>query len=112
MKRGDIYYANLSPVMGSEMGKRRPVLIVSNDISNIAATTVTILPLTSNVSRVYPFEVLLNPDISGLTKPSKVQAQQVRTISKQRISGEVLGSLNEEMMVLIDAALKLHLGLV
>ncbi|MEH2313649.1 MAG: type II toxin-antitoxin system PemK/MazF family toxin [Nostoc sp.] len=112
MKRGDIYYANLSPVMGSEMGKRRPVLIVSNDISNSVAPTVTILPLTSNVSRVYPFEVLLNPEISGLTKPSKVQAQQVRTISKQRITGEVLGNLNEEMMVLIDAALKLHLGLV
>jgi mRNA interferase MazF len=98
--------------MGSEMGKRRPVLIVSNDISNSAATTVTILPLTSNVNRVYPFEVLLNPEVSGLTKPSKVQAQQVRTIFKQRITGEVLGSLNEEMMVLIDAALKLHLGLV
>ncbi|MBE9035525.1 type II toxin-antitoxin system PemK/MazF family toxin [aff. Roholtiella sp. LEGE 12411] len=112
MKRGDIYYANLSPVMGSEMGKRRPVLIVSNDISNIAATTVTILPLTSNVNRVYPFEVLLNPEVSSLTKPSKVQAQQVRTISKQRITGEVLGSLNEDMIVLIDAALKLHLGLV
>ncbi|OYD90098.1 MazF family transcriptional regulator [Nostoc sp. 'Peltigera membranacea cyanobiont' 210A] len=112
MKRGDIYYANLSPVMGSEMGKRRPVIIVSNDISNSAATTVTILPLTSNVSRVYPFEVLLNPEVSGLTKPSKVQAQQVRTISKQRITAEVLGSLNEEMMVLIDAALKLHLGLI
>ncbi|MFN6516930.1 MAG: type II toxin-antitoxin system PemK/MazF family toxin [Nostoc sp. CreGUA01] len=94
------------------LSKRRPVLIVSNDISNSAATTVTILPLTSNLSRVYPFEVLLNPEISGLTKPSKVQAQQVRTISKQRITGEVLGNLNEEMMVLVDAALKLHLGLV
>ncbi|MEH1965130.1 type II toxin-antitoxin system PemK/MazF family toxin [Nostoc sp.] len=112
MKRGDIYYANLSPVMGSEMGKRRPVLIVSNNISNSAATTVTILPLTSNVNRVYPFEVLLNPEVSGLTKPSKVQAQQVRTISKQRITSEVLGSLNADLMVLIDAALKMHLGLV
>ncbi|NMG22615.1 type II toxin-antitoxin system PemK/MazF family toxin [Brasilonema bromeliae] len=111
MKRGDIYYANLSPAVGSEMDKRRPVLIVSNDANNRAATTVTILPITSNVTRVYPFEVLLNPEDSGLTKPSKVQAQQVRTISKQRIIGEVYGSLNEEMMVLIDAALKLHLGL-
>ena len=111
MKRGDIYYANLSPAVGSEMDKRRPVLIVSNDANNRAATTVTILPITSNVTRVYPFEVLLNPEDSGLTKPSKVQAQQVRTISKQRIIGEVVGSLNEEMMVLIDAALKLHLGL-
>ncbi|MHC5611475.1 MAG: type II toxin-antitoxin system PemK/MazF family toxin [Nostoc sp.] len=94
------------------MGKRPPVVIVSNDINNIAATTVTILPITSSVSRVYPFEVLLNPEVSGLTKPSKVQAQQVGTISKQRITSEVLGSLNEETMVLIDPALKLHLGLV
>jgi mRNA interferase MazF len=111
MKRGDIYYADLSPAVGSEMDKRRPVLIVSNDANNRAATTVTILPVTSNVTRVYPFEVLLNPEDSGLTKSSKAQAQQVRTISKQRIIGEVVGSLNEEIMVLIDAALKLHLGL-
>jgi len=111
MKRGEIYYANLSPTVGSEMDKRRPVLIVSNDINNRVATTVTILPITSNVSRVYPFEVLLNPDDSGLPKPSKVQAQQVRTISKQRIEGEPLGTLSEELMQLVDAALKLHLGL-
>jgi mRNA interferase MazF len=111
MKRGDIYYADLHPAVGSEMGKRRPVLIVSNDVSNSAATTVTILPLTSNVSRVYPFEVLLNPEVSGLIKASKVQAQQVRTISKQRIIGEVVGTLDEQIMVLIDAALKLHLRL-
>ncbi|AUT03856.1 hypothetical protein CLI64_27615 [Nostoc sp. CENA543] len=53
MKRGEIYYADLSLTLGSEMGKLRPVLIVSNDISNRVATTVTILPLTSNVTRVY-----------------------------------------------------------
>lgn len=111
MKRGEIYYANLSPTIGSEMDKRRPVLIVSNDANNCAATTLTILPLTSNVSRVYPFEVLLNSENSGLSKPSKVQAQQVRTISKQRIDGDVVGSLSEEIMQLVDAAIKLHLGL-
>lgn len=112
MKRGEIYYANLSPVVGSEIvDKRRPVLVVSNDANNRAASTLTILALTSNVSRVYPFEVLLNSEDSGLPKPSKVQAQQVRTISKQRIVGEVVGSLSEELMQLIDAALKLHLGL-
>ena len=110
MKRGEIYYANLSPTVGSEMDKRRPVLIVSNDINNRAATTVTILPITSNISRVYPFEVLLNPDNSSLPKPSKVQAQQVRTISKQRIEGEPVGTLSEELMQLVNAALKLHLG--
>ena len=111
MKRGEIYYANLSPAVGSEIAKRRPVLIISNDINNRAATTVTILPITSNVSRVYPFEVLLQPSDSGLPKLSKVQAQQVRTISKQRISGDVVGSLRERLMQLVDAALKLHLAL-
>jgi mRNA interferase MazF len=109
MKRGEIYYANLSPTVGSEIDKRRPVLVVSNDANNRAANTVTILPITSNVTRVYPFEVLLNPEDSGLSKPSKVQAQQVRTISKQRISSDAVGSLSEEIMQLVNAALKLHL---
>lgn len=111
MKRGEIYLANLSPAVGSEMDKRRPVLIVSNDANNNAANVVTILPITSNVSRVYPFEVLLQPEDSGLSKPSKVQAQQIRTISKQRILGDAVGSLSIELMELINAALKLHLYL-
>jgi Growth inhibitor len=109
MKRGEIYYANLSPTVGSEIDKRRPVLVVSNDANNRAANTVTILPITSNVTRVYPFEVLLNPEDSGLSKPPKVQAQQVRTISKQRITSDAVGSLSEEIMQLVNAALKLHL---
>jgi mRNA interferase MazF len=111
MKRGEIYYGNLSPVVGSEMDKRRPVLVVSNDANNRAADTVTILPITSNVTRVYPFEVLINPEDSGLPKPSKVQAQQVRTISKQRLGGDAVGNLNPEVMQLVDVALKLHLKL-
>jgi mRNA interferase MazF len=111
MKRGEIYFANLNPAVGSEMNKRRPVLIVSNDANNNAASVVTILPITSNVSRVYPFEVLLNPEDSGLSKASKVQAQQVRTISKQRILGDAMGSLNTELIELVNAALKLHLSL-
>lgn len=111
MKRGEIYYGNLSPVVGSEMDKRRPVLVVSNDANNRAADTVTILPITSNVTRVYPFEVLINPEDSGLSNPSKVQAQQVRTISKQRRGGDAVGNLSPEVMQLVDAALKLHLKL-
>jgi mRNA interferase MazF len=111
MKRGEIYFANLSPAIGSEMDKRRPVLIVSNDANNNASSTVTILPITSNVIRVYPFEVLLNPEKSGLAKPSKVQAQQIRTISKQRILGDVVSCLSQDVMELVDAALKLHLAL-
>ncbi|MDB9349073.1 type II toxin-antitoxin system PemK/MazF family toxin [Nodularia spumigena] len=111
MKRGEIYLANLSPAVGSEMDKRRPVLIVSNDANNNASNTVTILPITSNINRVYPFEVLLNPEDSGLSKPSKVQAQQVRTISKQRILGDMVGCLSQDLIALVNAALKLHLAL-
>lgn len=111
MKRGEIYFANLSPSVGSEMDKRRPVLIVSNDANNSAATTVTILPLTSNITRVYPFEVLLNPEDSGLSKLSKIQPQQIRTISKQRILDDAVGNLSIELMELVNAAIKLHLNL-
>lgn len=111
MKRGEIYYANLSPVVGSEANKRRPVLIVSNDINNRNAAVVTTVPLTSNVSRVYPFEVLVAPEDSGLPRLSKVQAQQIRTVSKQRIEGEAVGKLSDELMQQVEAAIKLHLAL-
>ncbi len=111
MKRGEIYYADLNPTVGSETAKRRPVLLVSNDANNRAASTVTVLPITSNVSRVYPFEVPIQPQDSGLPKPSKIQAQQIRTISTQRLEEAMAGCLNEETMALVDAALKLHLAL-
>lgn len=111
MKRGEIYYANLDPAIGSETAKRRPVLIISNDINNRAANTVTVLPITSNVERIYPFEVFLQPGDSGLPLPSKVQAQQIRTISKQRITSNVINRLSEELMGLVETAIKLHLQL-
>lgn len=111
MKRGEIYYANLEPTIGSESGKRRPVLIVSNDIGNQAANTVTVLPLTSNVTRIYPFEVFLDMAESGLPQPSKVQAQQIRTISKERIQGVAFSRLPEALMQQVNQALKLHLAL-
>jgi len=111
MRRGEIYYADLSPTVGSEINKRRPVLIVSNDANNRAATTVTVLPITSNVSRIYPFEIHLSPKDSGLPKPSKAQAQQIRTISKERIRGDALGRLDAALMRKTVDALRLHLDL-
>jgi mRNA interferase MazF len=111
MKRGEIYYADLNPVVGSEIAKRRPVLIVSNNANNRAASTVTVVPLTSQVSRVYPFEVLLAMDDTGLPKPSKAQVQQIRTISKQRVLGRQVGRLGMGSMQNLEAALKLHLDL-
>lgn len=111
MKRGEIYYADLSPTLGAEINKKRPVLIVSCDANNRAAETVTILPITSSTTRIYPFEVFLKPQESGLPKPSKAQAQQIRTISKERISGKVQGCLDRVRLVAIDAALRIHLSL-
>ena len=82
MKRGEIYYADLSPTVGAEINKRRPVLLVSNDANNRAAGTVTVLPITSNVTKLYPFEVSLDPRESGLPKPSSLTgAQRPRAMS-------------------------------
>jgi mRNA interferase MazF len=111
MKRGDIFYANLNPTVGAEIAKRRPVLIVSNNVNNRVANTITVLPLTSNIHRVYPFEVLVTKSESGLTKDSKIQAQQIRTISKKRLEGDKIGCLNGETMNLVDIAIQLHLEL-
>lgn len=110
MRRGEIYYADLGRTVGSEINKRRPVL-VSNDANNCAAGTVTVLPITSNISRVYPFELLIDPKESGLPKPSKVQAQQIRTIAKKRITGAPLGRLTLETLKRVEGAIPLHLAL-
>lgn len=111
MKRGEIYYANLSPTVGSEINKKRPVLIVSNDANNRAASTVTVLPITSSITNVYPFEIKLTRADSGLPKDSKAQAQQIRTLSKERIPGRAIGRLGPAKMRLIETAMRLHLGL-
>lgn len=111
MKRGDIYFANLDPTVGSEIRKKRPVIIVSNNANNKMATTITVVPLTSNTDKVYPFEVLLDKDSCGLSKKSKAQCHQVRTLSKMRIRDPKLGIATKNIMERIDAALKLHLDL-
>lgn len=109
MKRGEIYFANLDPTVGAEIKKKRPVLIVSNNANNKAASTITVVPLTSNTKKVYPFEVLLEMRASGLPKRSKVQCHQVRTISKIRVEGRKVSLLSEKVISRVNAALKLHL---
>ena len=111
MKRGEIYFADLNPTIGSEINKRRPVLIVSNDANNRASSTITVLPITSNTERVFPFEVKLTAKMSGLSKESKVLAQQIRTISRTRLSSERAGHLGSELMKTVERAIKLHLAL-
>jgi mRNA interferase MazF len=111
MKRGDIYYADLDPTIGAETKKKRPVLIVSNNANNHVAATVSVIPITSNTKKVYPFEVYLDSADSGLPKPSKAQCHQIRTISKLRIQSNKAGIVNPEVMKKIASALKLHLDL-
>lgn len=112
MKRGDIYYADLDPTVGDETKKIRLVLIISNNANNNVAHTITVVPITSNVSKVYPFEVLLNSNESGLSKTSKAQCHQIRTISKNRISNrKIQGNVSNVILSKINSALKLHLDL-
>ena len=108
MNRGEVYWVDLEPSLGSEANKRRPCVIVSRDASNRAAATVTVVALTSNVRRVYPFDVYLE---NVLDRPSKVQANQVRTVSKERLLGPPVARLSGELMRQVDAALRLHLEL-
>lgn len=112
MKRGEIYYADLDPAIGAETQKNRPVLIVSNNANNNAASTITIIPITSNVKKVYPFEVFLETSETGLHKTSKAQCHQVRTISKNRITNlKPQGMASKVIMAKIHSALKIHLDL-
>ena len=107
--------ADLEPVRGSEADKRRPVVVVSNDAANRRAESlgrgvITVVPLTSNVTRVLPFQVLVDAGSSGLTRTSKVRAEQVRSIALERLGARV-GRLAPETMREVDRALRLHLAL-
>ena len=115
MRRGDIHSVDLDPARGSEASKRRPAVIVSNDAANSTAGrlgrgVITVVPMTSNVERVYPFQVLLPAAETGLDRDSKAQAEQVRSIAVERI-GDKLGVVSNATMLDIDEALRLHLGL-
>jgi mRNA interferase MazF len=115
MRRGDIYSVNLDPVRGSESNKRRPAVIVSNDTANATASrlgrgVVTVVPVTSNVDRIYPFQVLLTAASTGLDNNSKAQAEQVRSIAVERL-GKRLGVVQQATMEELDEALRLHLAL-
>jgi len=115
MRRGDVYAVDLDPARGSEANKRRPGVIVSNDAANATATrlgrgVITVVPVTSNIERVYPFQVLLPAAETGLDRDSKAQAEQIRSIAVERL-GVRVGVVSNAIMLDIDEALRLHLGL-
>ena len=111
IKRGDIYYAELNPVIGSEQGGTRPVLIISNDIGNKHSPTVIIAPITSRVhtKAKIPTHTLIK-DFDGLDKNSIILFEQIRTIDKQRLQG-YLGTLDRRFIVAADAAVAISIGL-
>ena len=115
MLRGEIRLTDLDPVRGSEADTRRPSVIVSNDRANATAArlgrgVVTVVPLTSSTSRVYPFQTLLPAADTGLRLDSKAQAEQVRSVSVDRL-GPLLARVPAALMAELDDALRLHLQL-
>lgn len=115
MLRGEIRLVDLDPVRGSEANKQRPAVIVSNDRANSIAArlgrgVVTVVPVTRNTDRIFPFQALLPADATGLPQDSKAQAEQVRSVSVERL-GAVLGRASAGVMAQLDDALRLHLQL-
>lgn len=115
MRRGEVRLVDLEPVRGSEANKRRPAVLVSNDHANATAArlgrgVITVVPLTSNVARVFPFQALVPAAVSGLRIDCKAQAEQIRSVAVERV-GPVLGQVPPELMREVDEALRVHLQL-
>jgi mRNA interferase MazF len=115
MLRGEIRSVDLDPTRSGEADKQRPAVVVSNDGANAAAArlgrgVLTVVPVTSSVERVHPFQVLLPAQDTGLEQDSKAQAEQVRSVSMDRM-GSKLGSVPPSLMLEVDEALRLHLAL-
>lgn len=115
MLRGEVRLTDLEPVRGSESNRRRPAVIVSNDRANAAASrsgrgVVTVVPVTSNAARVFPFQTLLPAHTTGLRVDSKAQAEQIRAVALERV-GRVVGRVPAQVMAELDEALRLHLQL-
>jgi mRNA interferase MazF len=115
MRRGDICLVDLEPARRSEANKTRPALVVSNDGANITAArlgrgVVTVVPITSNIQRIHPFQVLLPAATTGLARDSKAQAEQVRSVDVRRV-GTPIGRVDAGLQAHVDEALRLHLSL-
>ena len=111
VKRRDIYYADLSPVVGSEQGGVRPVLIVQNNVGNKFSPTVIAAAITSQINKAkMPTHIEIDADDYGLSKDSVILLEQVRTIDKRRLK-ERIGHLNDHLMNRVNEAIEISLGL-
>lgn len=111
MKRGDVFYADLSPVVGSEQGGVRPVLIVQNDVGNKYSPTVIVAAITSQINKAkLPTHIEISGEDYGLNKDSVILLEQVRTVDKRRLK-ERIGHLDDERMEMVNTGLVISLGL-
>jgi len=110
IKRGDVFLVNFDPTIGAEAKKTRPGVVVSNDINNAHSPIISIAPITSNVTRIYSFEVEVKARTGGLRSRSKIMVNQTRAIDKERLI-EKIGHLPDDVMNDVNRALLLHFGL-
>lgn len=112
VKRGDVYFADLSPVVGSEQGGVRPVLVIQNDIGNRFSPTVIVAAITAQIQKAkLPTHVEIDAKRYGFERDSVILLEQIRTIDKQRLTDKIT-HLDDEMMDKVDEALQVSLGLI
>ena len=107
--RGEIWVVSLEPVLGHEIGKTRPALVISNDRNNQFAETITVLPITSNVKKIYPFETFIPKRETNLPVDSKIKSNQIRTVDKKRLI-KLIGNISEQKLKEVEKALFIHLN--
>ena len=110
MKRGDIYFVDFDPSRGAEIKKKRPALIISADEANRYLSTVMVIPFSTKIEKVYPFEVLVKKGESGLPADSKLKIPHMRAVDKARLTRYV-GTIHEETIEAVEKAIKLHLSI-
>ncbi|MDQ7825099.1 MAG: type II toxin-antitoxin system PemK/MazF family toxin [Candidatus Eremiobacteraeota bacterium] len=109
-KRAELWMVSLEAVQGSEIGKKRPALVVSNNRNNQFAETITVIPLTSRADKSYPFEASIKPGTSGLSVESRAKCNQIRTVSGTRLLHRI-GHISPEEMQRVEQALLIHLAI-
>ncbi len=108
-KRGEIYLVNFDPTVGAEVKKARPAVIITNNLNNMHSPVLTVIPLSSNVKRIFPFEVFMSAQ-EGLDKDSKILVNQIRTVDKKRLIKK-LTFTSPSILKKIEKAIKLHFGM-
>ena len=109
-KKGEIWQVSLEPAAGHEIGKTGPALVISNDKNNEYSSTVTLIPITASIEKIYPFEVFISGEDSGLPLDSKIKCNQIRTVDKLRLL-KLVGAISTEIIKKVEEAILIHIGI-